>query len=64
MSIIFTSVFYGAYIIWDRKFDFLKSVMVTPVKERGHIFRENHRRNDKFNDTGYCVTVYWILNRS
>ena len=32
MSIIFTSVFYGAYIIWDRKFDFLKSVMVTPVK--------------------------------
>ena len=32
MSIIFTSVFYGAYIIWDRKFDFLKSVMVTPVR--------------------------------
>ena len=32
MSIIFTSVFYGAYIIWDRKFDFLKSVMVSPVK--------------------------------
>ena len=31
MSIIFTSVFYGAYIIWDRKFDFLKSVMVAPV---------------------------------
>lgn len=31
MAIIFTSVFYGAYIIWDRKFDFLKSVMVTPV---------------------------------
>src|SRR5215212_9832387 len=31
MSIIFTSVFYGSYIIWDRKFDFLKSVMVAPV---------------------------------
>src|SRR5918993_2077291 len=31
MSIIFTSVFYGAYIIWDRKFDFLKSVMVAPI---------------------------------
>jgi len=30
MSIIFTSIFYGAYIIWDRKFDFLKSVMVAP----------------------------------
>ncbi|PWU80560.1 MAG: ABC transporter [Candidatus Nitrosopolaris wilkensis] len=31
MSIIFTSVFFGSYIIWDRKFDFLKSVMVAPV---------------------------------
>jgi ABC-2 type transport system permease protein len=31
MSIIFTSVFYGSYVIWDRKFDFLKSVMVAPV---------------------------------
>src|ERR671918_1289488 len=31
MSVIFTSVFYGSYIIWDRKFDFLKSVMVAPV---------------------------------
>jgi ABC-2 type transport system permease protein len=30
MSVIFTSVFFGAYIIWDRKFDFLKSVMVAP----------------------------------
>ena len=37
MSIIFTSVFYGAYIIWDRKFDFLKSVMVAPIS-RGIIF--------------------------
>jgi ABC-2 type transport system permease protein len=31
MSIIFSSVFFGSYIIWDRKFDFLKSVMVAPV---------------------------------
>src|SRR5918995_565475 len=37
MSIIFTSVFYGSYIIWDRKFDFLKSVMVAPVN-RGIVF--------------------------
>src|SRR5918995_1657849 len=27
----FTPVFFGSYIIWDRKFDFLKSVMVAPV---------------------------------
>ena len=37
MSVIFSSVFYGSYIIWDRKFDFLKSVMVAPVN-RGTIF--------------------------
>ncbi|HLG37061.1 MAG TPA: ABC transporter permease, partial [Nitrososphaera sp.] len=37
MSIIFSSVFYGSYIIWDRKFDFLKSVMVAPVS-RGSVF--------------------------
>lgn len=37
MSVIFSSVFFGAYIIWDRKFDFLKSVMVAPVS-RGTIF--------------------------
>src|SRR5690242_3434856 len=37
MSIIFSAVFFGSYIIWDRKFDFLKSVMVAPVS-RGTIF--------------------------
>ncbi len=37
MSVIFSSVFFGAYIIWDRKFDFLKSVMVAPVR-RSTIF--------------------------
>jgi ABC-2 type transport system permease protein len=31
MSVIFSSVFFGSYIIWDRKFDFLKSVMVAPL---------------------------------
>jgi ABC-2 type transport system permease protein len=37
MSVIFSSIFYGSYIIWDRKFDFLKSVMVAPVS-RGIVF--------------------------
>src|SRR3989454_6430408 len=37
MSIIFSAVFFGSYIIWDRKFDFLKSVMVAPVS-RATIF--------------------------
>lgn len=31
MSVLFTSVFFGIYIIWDRKFDFLKEVMVAPL---------------------------------
>lgn len=37
MSVVFSSVFFGSYIIWDRKFDFLKSVMVAPVS-RSTIF--------------------------
>src|ERR1044071_7624952 len=37
MSVIFSPVFYGSYIIWDRKFDFLKSVMVAPVS-RASVF--------------------------
>ncbi len=31
MSVIFGSVFFGLYIIWDRKLDVLKSVLVAPV---------------------------------
>ncbi len=30
MSVIFSSVFFGAYIIWDRKFDFLKKCYGRP----------------------------------
>lgn len=31
MTLIFTSIFYGTYIVWDRKLDFLKEVLVAPV---------------------------------
>lgn len=31
MSVLFGSIFYGLYIIWDRKLDFLKEVLVAPV---------------------------------
>lgn len=31
MSVLFSSVFFGVYIIWDRKIDFLKEVMVAPL---------------------------------
>ncbi len=31
MSTLFTSVFFGVYIVWDRKIDFLKEVLVSPL---------------------------------
>ncbi len=31
MAVLFGSIFYGFYIIWDRKLDFLKEVLVAPV---------------------------------
>jgi len=31
MAVLFGSIFYGLYIIWDRKLDFLKEVLVAPV---------------------------------
>ena len=37
MSVIFSSIFFGSYIIWDKKFDFLKSVMIAPIR-RSTIF--------------------------
>ena len=35
MSVLFVSIFYGMYIIWDRKLDFLKEVLVAPVPRHG-----------------------------
>ena len=37
MTVLFTSFFYGVYIIWDRKLDFLKEVLVAPVS-RASVF--------------------------
>ena len=37
MTVLFTSLFYGIYIIWDRKLDFLKEVLVAPVS-RASVF--------------------------
>lgn len=30
MTVIFTSLFNGAYIVWDKKMDFLKEVLIAP----------------------------------
>jgi len=37
MSVLFSSLFYGVYVIWDRKLDFLKEVLVAPLS-RASIF--------------------------
>lgn len=31
MNILFTSIRYGLYLIWDKRFDFLKEVLVAPI---------------------------------
>jgi len=31
MTLLFGSIFFGAYIVWDRKIDFLKEVLVSPI---------------------------------
>jgi ABC-2 type transport system permease protein len=30
-AVLFTSIFFGVYVVWDRKVDFLKAVLVAPV---------------------------------
>jgi ABC-2 type transport system permease protein len=32
MSVLFGSMFYGLYIVWDRKLDFLKEVLAAPIR--------------------------------
>lgn len=38
MSILFTSIFFGVYIIWDRKIDFLKEVLAAPASRTAVFF--------------------------
>ncbi len=38
MSTVFTSMFYGLYIVWDRKIDVLKEVLVAPVSRTAVFF--------------------------
>ena len=34
MTILFSSVFFGLYIVWDKKIDFFKEVLVAPLSRR------------------------------
>ena len=31
MAIVMSSIFFGAYVVWDKKIDFLKEVLVAPI---------------------------------
>lgn len=32
MSVLFSSIFYGSYVVWDKRLDFLKEVLVSPLR--------------------------------
>ncbi len=34
-AVLFSSIFFGVYIVWDRKIDFLKEVLVAPISRTG-----------------------------
>jgi len=38
MTIIFTGLFAGAYIVWDKKIDFLKEVLIAPLSRTSVFF--------------------------
>ena len=38
MTLLFGSIFFGAYIVWDRKIDFLKEVLVAPISRTSVFF--------------------------
>jgi len=38
MSILFSSVFFGVYIVWDRKIDILKAILVAPISRTAIFF--------------------------
>ena len=38
MSALFSSLFYGLYIVWDRKIDVLKEILVSPVSRPAIFF--------------------------
>ncbi len=37
-TVLFSSIFYGSYLVWDRRIDLLKAVLVTPLSRRSIFF--------------------------
>jgi len=38
MTMIFSSIFYGANVVWDKRLDFLKEVLVAPIRRSTAFF--------------------------
>ena len=52
MGILFTAVFSGIEIIWDRQFGFLKETLVAPVSRLANRARKNAGKRDRRADPG------------
>lgn len=37
-TVLFSCIFYGSYLVWDRRIDLLKAVLVTPLSRRAIFF--------------------------
>jgi len=37
-TLLFSSIFYGSYLVWDRRIDLLKAVLVTPLSRQAIFF--------------------------
>jgi ABC-2 type transport system permease protein len=53
MTVLFTSMFSGIALLWDRQFGFLKETLVAPVP-RLRSWRAHARRRDGRDDSGDC----------
>ncbi|MDD4902288.1 MAG: ABC transporter permease [Patescibacteria group bacterium] len=61
-SVLFSSIFFGIYIVWDRKIDFLKEVLISPVS-RFSIFAGKvvGGATDSLIQSMILLTIGWIF---
>ena len=60
MSVLFTSIFSGIGLFWDRQFGFLKETLVAPVPRSGH-GRQNARRRNGRAIQGLLVLIVCLI---
>lgn len=62
MTVIFSSLFNGAYIVWDKKVDFLREVLIAPLS-RTTIFigKVAGGMTDALLQAGILIIIGWII---